>query len=510
MLEHEPPLPTLEVPRDAIRGEQGGGRLASRESILTGTVHSSRVRRATPPPGLTGRTRRLSLRDSPIDFMASRGRWLDEKRHDARVARGEGSQVEAIVEAIDAAKPTATQRRVASKCARAVESIANVTAGRPVGRHVVDLDARTSAEPYAIPSAPCCDRPPASSFTRNTTLPAGPPAPARSRQRSLALPPGHGAGVGALQEQHPLFCGEQGVSGLVARRLGSADGSCEHHGRLASLRRWDEQARVGSTRSSSKHPPRRTPVSDMCCRMANREHRRAETVASAAGGPVGLCHLSSQFFTAIRVADNTVPGSFYCCNAGGVPTCSRVRPGTAPYLHAPTPIWPRFDKSGGDRYDPTVPTTQVPYWEPTPGSARAVTGLQPPCTTNHAMSVPKPASSSDIASQSPAAVPNFSRHCLHENKTWKPIQPRIGGALKNRRATGITGRPVPPVAAAAWPLGKTGTAAALSSCESVVQRTAVIPKRTRDFTTVKIQEASFRIPNDQTRCSGERWAPMRL
>ncbi len=90
MLEHEPPLPTLEVPRDAIRGEQGGGRLASRESILTGTVHSSRVRRATPPPGLTGRTRRLSLRDSPIDFMASRGRWLDEKRHDARVARGEG------------------------------------------------------------------------------------------------------------------------------------------------------------------------------------------------------------------------------------------------------------------------------------------------------------------------------------------------------------------------------------------------------------------------------------
>ncbi|KAL3954296.1 hypothetical protein ACCO45_012252 [Purpureocillium lilacinum] len=98
----------------------------------------------------------------------------------------------------------------------------------------------------------------------------------------------------------------------------------------------------------------------------------------------------------------------------------------------------------GDRYDPTVPTTQVPYWEPTPGSARAVTGLQPPCTTNHAMSVPKPASSSDIASQSPAAVPNFSRHCLHENKTWKPIQPRIGGALKNRRATGITGRPVPP------------------------------------------------------------------
>lgn len=53
------------------------------------------------------------------------------------------SQVEAIVEAIDAAKPTATQRRVASKCARAVESIANVTAGRPVGRHVVDLDART-------------------------------------------------------------------------------------------------------------------------------------------------------------------------------------------------------------------------------------------------------------------------------------------------------------------------------------------------------------------------------
>lgn len=29
----------------------------------------------------------------------------------------------------------------------------------------------------------------------------------------------------------------------------------------------------------------------MCCRMANREHRRAETAASAAGGPVGLCHL---------------------------------------------------------------------------------------------------------------------------------------------------------------------------------------------------------------------------